>query len=320
MGEHKDQHYVQAAHLKSWSDNDGNVYVCDLLNGKIHQGPPSSQAFEKYYYCINDQKTGEKIYYIENSLFSDVEKALSSIKKLASSQNITQEERNNIAIYIAFQKTRVPFFESMCNILREQIDKKNILDVLENQVKFDDFISSYKAEQQDASPTPTREELLKDFNNGDFLFKYSREMSLQLMLQISEPLANLYTQSEWTILNAPQNRSFIISDNPATTISFEREDGTREVTETIFPLSPNSCLLIKQEKRKSLNETKENINGVREINKRFVLHAKRYIYSHSKELLMWTYKEYLKYQHLHKSINNNSIISDKVTKLFIVRT
>lgn len=92
MGEYKKQHYVQAAHLESWADHDNKVYVCDLLNGHIYKGHPSSQAFEKYYYCFTDEKTGKKVFDIETSLFPDIEKALPIVKKLAVSAVITKQE------------------------------------------------------------------------------------------------------------------------------------------------------------------------------------------------------------------------------------
>lgn len=320
MGQYKNQHFVQAAHLESWTDQDDKVYVCDLLKGEIHKGPPSSQAFKKYYYCFTDEKTGEKIYEIESSLLPDIEKALPMIKKLDLSQKLTQQEWNDVATYVAFQKTRTPFFEAMCNTGREKMDREMIMKTLNDETKFNKFIADYKLKNKDSKPLPEREDLAKSFSEGAFLFSYPREVSLQLMLQISEPLANLYARSKWTILSAPKKRAFIISDNPATTISFERRDGTRELTETIFPLSPHACLLIEQEGRRSLHETEENIEGVREINRRLILHSKRYIYSHSKELLEWAYREYVKYKHFHEAINTNSpSVRTTGAKLFMKR-
>lgn len=208
----------------------------------------------------------------------------------------------------------------MCNSAREKIDTEMIMKILDVQNRFDDFISDYESKHPSLERLPKREELIKDLSEGAFLFQYPREVSLQLMLQFVEPLAELYAQSKWVILQASKTRAFIISDNPAVTISFEQKEGGRESAETIFPLSPSACLLIEQKNSQTLSVLSEDSVGVMEINRRLVLHAKRYIYSHSKELLEWSYKEYLKYQYAHKAISQNMpVVGVKNTTLFIKR-
>jgi hypothetical protein len=297
----KKHHYVQRAYLHRWSDTSGDIYICDLSNGNIHKGPAKSAAWEKYYYCLEDPSHPEYRFEIEEFLGNDIENPAGPlIDKLDDEKELSSEEKAHLALYIAFQKTRVPFFEKFSNELAEKFDKEGLLKVLNNEPLFEKFMAEHAEKYKNLAQMPSREEMIMAIEENRIQMTYPRAHSLKNMLQISLPLSDLYAQRQWILLEA-KVLSFITSDNPAVTISLARKDGGM-LGETIFPLSPRHCILIDQENRGKFAVTEEDLVGVREINRRTLLHATRYLFGNSEEVLKECYKEYARLESLRSTM------------------
>ncbi len=303
MSEPKKQHYVQRAYLHRWSDASGDIYICDLSNGNIHKGPAKSAAWEKYYYCLEDPAHPEYRFEIEEFLGKDIEyPAGPLIDKLDAETELSPEEKSHLALYIAFQKTRVPFFEKFSNELAEKFDKEGLLKLLNNEPLFERFMAENTEKYKKFAKVPSREEVIKAIEENRVQMKYPRGHSLKNMLQLSLPLSDLYAQRQWILLEA-KTLSFITSDNPAVTISLARKEGGT-LGETTFPLSPKHCVLIDQESQGKFAVTEEDLDGIREINRRTLLHATRYLFGSSKEILEECYKEYMRLQPLRSAMTS----------------
>lgn len=99
--------------------------------------------------------------------------------------------------------------------------------------------------------------------------------------------------------------SFIISDNPAVTISLGKKDGSAGASETTFPLSPKHCLLINQQAHGKIIASDEFAEGVKELNRRTLLHATRFLFGNDKTLLDECYQEFKRLKTLTVSIQSN---------------
>jgi len=322
MSEPKKHHYVQRAYLHRWSDVSGNIYICDLSNGNIHKGPAKSAAWEKYYYCLQDPSHPEYRFEIEEFLGKDIEgPAGPLIDKLDAERGLSSEEKAHLALYIAFQKTRVPFFEKFSNELAEKMDKERLLNTLNDKALFERIMSENAEKYKAWKRIPSREEMIKALEEDRVQMKYPRGHSLKTMLQLSGPLSDLYAQWRWILLETKAS-NFITSDNPAVTISLARKEGGT-LGETTFPLSPKHCLLIDQESQGKLLITEESSEGVKEINRRTLLHATRYLFGSSKETLEECYKEYTRLKSLSSEIKSAHFNGGKSLvpkeKLFIKR-
>jgi len=304
MSKPKRHHYVQRAHLDRWSDPSGNIYICDLTNGNIYEGPAKSAAWEKYYYSIDDPKHPEFKFEIEEFLGTDIEgPAVPIIQKFCDDWRLSAEEKDKLALYIAFQKLRVPFFEKFSNQIAESMTKEGILKTLKDDHQFGKFMTENAEKYNAIGKPPSREELIKTVEENRIKIEYPRAQSLKNMLQLSLPLNDLYLQSRWVLLEAKES-SFIISDNPAVTIYLGKKDGNTGVSETTFPLSPKYCLLINQEERGEIVASDESADGVKELNRRTLLHATRFLFGNDRVLLEESYKEFKRLEPLSTAIQN----------------
>ncbi len=322
MSDPKKHHYIQQAYLHRWSDVSGDIFICDLSNGNIHKGPAKSAAWEKYYYCLEDPAHPEYRFEIEEFLGNSIEGPASPIiDKLDAEIELSPEEKAHLALYVAFQKTRVPFFEKFSNQLAEKMDKEALLKTLRDEALFERFMSESAEKYKTWKKVPSREELIRTIEENRVKMEYPRAHSLKTMLQLSLPLGDLYTQCQWTLLEAKES-SFITSDNPAVTISLARKEGGM-LGETTFPLSPRHCVLIDQETGGRFMITEESLDGVREINRRTLLHATRYLFGDSKEVLEECYTEHTRLASLSSEIKSAHLSREKFLapkeKLFIKR-
>jgi len=322
MSEPQKQHYVQRAYLNRWSDKSGNIFICDLSNGKIHSGPAKSAAWERYYYCLEDADHPEFKFEIEEFLGNDIESPASPlIDKLDAEKELSSAEKNHLALYIAFQKTRVPFFEKFSNELAEKFDKDKLLKVLKDKALFERFMIDNAEKYKNLIKVPSREEMIRTIEEDRVQMKYPRAHSLKNMLKLSVPLSDLYAQWQWILLEG-QGAEFITSDNPVVTISLARKEGG-SFGETTFPLSPAHCLLIEQETKGKFAVTQDDLNGVREINRRTLLHATRFLFGNNQQTLEECYQEYVRLQPVRAAMTtknlNDGIPVSSGEKLFMRR-
>lgn len=285
----KRHHYVQKAHLNRWADDSGDIYICDLSNGKIYKGPAKSAAWEKYYYRVTQL---ESEFEIEEFLGSEIEGPTKIIvEKLLNEELLSIEEREQLSLYIAFQKTRVPHFEILTNDVAVKQDREALLKNLKDDQIYKEMMNELKPKWQSImTEIPSRDELIKTLEEDRIKIEYPREHSIKMMFLLAIPLADLFTESNWTLLNASES-SYIISDNPVVTMSMGGKTGNVIATETTFPLSPNSMLLINHDGERRTAVTDENINGVKELNRRTTLHATRYIFGSDPNILRENYEE-----------------------------
>lgn len=193
MSKPKNHHYVQRAHLDRWSDSYGNIYICDLSNGNVHKGPAKSAAWEKYYYSINDHEHPEFKFEIEEFLGTDIESPAGPvIEKFCNEWSLLPEEKDRLALYIAFQKLRVPFFQKSSDQIAEKMAKESILKTLQNEEEFEKFMKENSEKYAKMAKVPSREELIKTIEENRLKIEYPRAHSLKTMLQLSLPLNDLY--------------------------------------------------------------------------------------------------------------------------------
>ena len=314
------QHYIQKAYLNEWGDSSGEIYVCDLKNGSIRKGSAKSMAYKEYYYCFYDPEHPEQQFELENFLGKEVESPTNPIiRKIISDKEISQTEKDQLALYVAFQKGRTPWFEKFSNKLSEKMDRELLIKMLNSEEEYNEFLKDSAEDFAKLEKVPTREELVLIIEKGKLVFEYSRGHSIQQMVKVALLLTELYATKQWAVLS-PEKGDFITSDNPAVTVLFGKDRG---VNETSFPLGPNRCLLIDQKKNGEVIFVTESEDGVDEINRRTLLHATNFIFGNSREVLEKCYKEYLDLKPLYEKIHAGTGIEVEPfvvkQKLFIKR-
>lgn len=320
MSDPKRHHYVQRAYLDHWSDDSGDIYICDLTNGKVYKGPAKSAAWQKYYYSIDDPEQPEYKYEIEKFLGDEVESPAAKIfEKLKTNSNITSQEKNQLALYIAFQKVRVPAFEKFANQLAEKIDKEKVLSIAKDEQLFEKFLAD-NADKYKGENKPDRQKIIDTIEKGRVVVKYPRGHSLKAMMALSIPMSDLYARSGWLFLGI-NHSGFITSDNPVSTISMLRSDGGTTTGESSFPIYPHLALIISQDTPDIVGHMEQDTNEVEEINRRTLLHASRYLFGNDPDLLNKCYQEFIRLKPLYDKMQNNVDREPLVykEKLFIKR-
>ena len=318
----KKHHYVQRAYLHRWSDKDGDIYICDLANGNIHKGPAKSAAWGKYYYCLEDPDHPEYRFEIEEFLANYIEDPANPlIDKLDQETELNQAEKSHLALYIAFQRTRVPYFKKFSDELTEIFHKEAMLKILKDEKLFGRFMAENAEKHKILKRIPSREEMIKAIEEGRVKMKYPRASSLKSMLEVSVPLSDLYSGLQWILLRG-KGSAYITSDNPATTMSFAKKTGDSR-GETTFPISPQHCILIDQEIQGKVAIVEEEESDVWEVNRRTLLHATRYLFGNNQNLLQECYEEYVRLEPLRLQMTTTHLNNGKLVgsgeKLFTKR-
>lgn len=244
----KRHHYLPQFYLRNFTDNKGLLWVFDRGTNEYRQQHPVNTALQNDYYTFRD-KDEQKHAEIEE-LFSSIEgKAKPVIDKLDRGNIITLEEKEILASFISFQKTRVPDFEKTINELSEKGMKKIVQMNLSSKEGAESFIKKYK---KDTGKKIEMEKLIDVARNNEYSIEFQREWSLPMILSIGKELSKYFVNMDWVFLQAPQNSSFITCDSPFSLVPPDNHNSqslygfglTTPGTKKQIPLSPKTCLVM----------------------------------------------------------------------------
>lgn len=196
---------------------------------------------------------------------------------LRNGQQLSPEHRNHLAVYIAVMLKRVP--RTRRNALENIVPK-----VLE------DTINETINKLRKLAETSERKELLDQrLAEVERLRKEYREQPPdEVVDQIRSPwvsvrMLSAVARMTWRIFRAPDHEAFVTSDNPA--YFFESYGIGTENSEIVFPVS-SQCALhgsFQGSEGESLYMAKPWTEFAREVNRRMVAGAERFVFSESKK-------------------------------------
>ena len=248
MSTPKRHHYLPIFYLEKFSKNN-ILSVFDRELNAYRERPPISTAVKKHYYTIKDDE-GNKNVEIEKFLSQIEGDAKPIIAKLEKNENISEEDKERLSVFISFLINRVPDFEKSTNKFVEKIVEMtgNMMFCDEKRTK--SVIDQYEQEtgkKMDISP----EELFEFHKDGDFKYIIHRNFSLEMMRNTSLEIAHYFKQMNWILFHAPHITSFITTDNPFALIPPDNHKnsiyGTGIATpgaKKIVPLTQSLCLMM----------------------------------------------------------------------------
>lgn len=278
MSNPKKQHYVPQVYLQNFKDDDGYIYIYDIEKDQFRRQTPQNAGYNKHFYTV--EIDGEKDYFIEQFLSHHVDSKYSDvIKKIENGEDLALEDKQNLALIIAFQHLRTP---------SQRENYNNMVDSAVKQIN--KIMFSYK-KQLNAKIGVTDEEyeLLKNtIENENYSVIAPKEHSLALMLDFAEEMANMLLNHNIAILECGKNTQFITSDNPYCMIK-EKWSNQWEgygVINTIkfFPITPKFGVILKDPGNKVIY-LKPNTRQVRNLNLLVASWAQRNIFAKNKVLL-----------------------------------
>src|SRR5713101_6495768 len=111
MSSLKRQHYLPEFYLHGFSRN-GKLWVYDRQNRELREQTPVNTGVQGHYYSFTSA-SGVRQAVIEEMLSRVESDAKPCLEKLRAGHPLSLEERQKVALFVAFLRTRVPEFHEL---------------------------------------------------------------------------------------------------------------------------------------------------------------------------------------------------------------
>lgn len=290
----KRHHYVPVFLLQRFANANGQLHQLDTRSGKPGRCNPADAACVKGYYRYR---------YDEGDWQNDLEPALAQIEDMAAAalrrlEDVDvpkgAEDRATIAVFLALQHARTPYGQGMSLELHRTVMTSMLEVDLTNQPteRLSEILGEDGVPLTHEEAERQRTDLLARLASGSIRLEAQREAALQAMVDSMQETAPIIEDLAWSLLEAPPETGFVISDTPVTMWN----PGPRRFVwsgdawcsgpkaETTLPLSPKLCLRVTPIGDDF--ETRQVTRGeVDAINARAFAWADRWIYAPSQQAL-----------------------------------
>lgn len=279
----KKQHFVSQFILNNFLDPNLEAQGQNMLwvyeaGKEPRKAAPKEVAFENYFYSIG--KEGDKILTFENAL-AKLESLTAPIinEKLAvKGFNLTKEERDTLAFFVALQFTRTPVFFNELNDLRAQVEERRKVAPIEGVEQLE-WLLSQSGETGDLRVKA--DELRIQLQAQENLA--TRAWSLWGMFDIALRLSPLIADMKWAFVVSKGEDRFVTSDSaislydPKATGFWGPGLASSDKSEFRFPVTREICLLGHWGQVEG--EAPATPSFVRSVNKNTMWWARRFVYA-----------------------------------------
>jgi hypothetical protein len=261
-------HFVPQRYLRRFQDREepGTIWIHDKTTGAFRRLAIKSVAQAKQFYPVET----------ERRLAADVENPANAvIEKLVAGDRITENEREAIAVFVGTMACRVP--------TKRRRSRDMVPDSLSQVIDgYRHLIRTARAEG--VIPPELLDRRSGEINAAEA--KFAKNPPQVVLDLVNSPwpsvrFVTVFREMAWRVLSTAGPQFFVTSDNPA--FGFQAEGfgwGTIE-GELCLPLSTTHVLHGSwQGPRRSLYFGPVNQRSLREINKRLVSTADRFVFYH----------------------------------------
>lgn len=282
-------HYVSQMYLKYFKDsnNERMLWVYDKQDFSYRLQSIKDTAIEKNIYSVGgDQDLEQKF----AQIIEDPVKPIfdSWVEDPKNFKTTAQENFYKAAVFLAYAHTRVPrSVESVKEIMNVGLDM-----VVEKMKKISDSTDMLKEKyneycnRDDKSHNMTFEQFCDRYKDPskDCIFVPNKEKALFQSLEVTNDVLQELIKMNWSLYVVEQDHFFITNDSPL--IIYTQVNNKEAIfgggigldnVEIAFPLTPKLCLFICRKKMPPIKNV--NYYTIKEINKRIVTQANRFIYS-----------------------------------------
>lgn len=247
----KRQHFLPRFYLDGFT-RDGLLAVFDRDQNEVRIQKPESTGVIGHFYTVEDEQ-GRKRFELEQVLSEIESKAAPIIKKLAAQEGISDDERSEMAMFVALGMCRTPDLVDSIKEMNGQIIKRMAT------VMFSD-VNRVKAMLRDKPDSLTSEEALEadakamvEFAASDaYKVETHHGWALSMAMTMFTTIAPILAGRDWLVVHRNcEKRSFVTSDAPLVLtkvmprkdkiwgIGFANTDAL-----VLFPLTQSCALLI----------------------------------------------------------------------------
>ncbi len=287
----KRQHFLPKFYLEGFTKN-GMVAVFDRELNEIRVQQPLNTGVIGHFYTMEDAE-GRKRFELEQLLSEYEAKASPVIRKLASKEEISADERANMAIFVALASVRTPDIvdsvKAFNSSLIEDMTKRMFADVEE-----------VKERMRGKPDAPLTEEELEakardlvDFaQSGQYEIKTSHKWAVGMAIKMAFNIAPILAGRDWTVVHRDnEKKSFVTTDAPVllTTvvprtnsfwgIGFGNTDAL-----VLFPLT-ETCILAMYGNNGGLEYRTAGIEQIRHTNLALADHCQRFVVGRDEALV-----------------------------------
>jgi len=287
MGKKKRHHYIPQFYLESFTDprNEPYIWVYEKRNPNVRKAKAVNIAFEKHYYSYTLQSGEKDTETLENALADLENRAAPILQKIKNEETLSEQEKEVLSYFIAYSMTRVPNYRKNIEKIGEKIIKKSMIILASDRERFKSTIKGYEKKTGKKTKVPI-EDFIKAIMSKEIDVKTSPEFSLGMM-GIAKELAPIFYRMRWAFLRATDEYRYVTSDNPLyffdptnSQKSFNGVGLLNENIEVCFPISSEIMLLGNWKNYRGYFQLKNK--HVREINRRTVIFALRFVFSSRK--------------------------------------
>mgnify|MGYP001161390673 CR=1 FL=1 len=288
-------HYPPRFYLNGFSRDDLLwIYDCEL--NEIRQQTPINTAVERDYYSIEDED-GNRNNAVEEYLSTVEDKARTAIQRLEAGENLNDDLRTHLSIFMALLLARTPVFEGAFNEhtqgkLRTLL-KEMLSDTEKAKIHFQDFAKKTGEE------LPVTPEKLVEFVSDDKNYEIDIHPVARIhsMLAAADSIHLKFFELRWNILHAQRDTSFLCSNNPCVILFHPRDTPGKNAPihgtikgmnnpggRVLTPLSQKIALLILQS-GDYLRHRRYPVMGVRSANLGTSVGFRRFLIARDEALL-----------------------------------
>ncbi len=279
-GRKQSHHFVPAFYLAGFADpeNPKCLWLYDKARGKVNQSSPRDAGRRRHYHSI-PKINGTVDTSVEDGLAKVEGQAAPVLRKLMAGEILDNRERSIVSYFIALMMVRVPTFRDGMEKFKAAV-VKDVAQLMAQRGAFDSIPVPEDARESIAK-------VKKAMCQGEFEVIVRPHASLDV-LPAARRLAEVLHRMTWVLLEARGKTRYVVSDNPVTFVDPGDPKGQRPVDlrdrtiEVTFPLSATLALMAGWAGDGDIYRKRVTENMVREVNRRTVAGASRFVYASEK--------------------------------------
>lgn len=303
MSDPKDHHLLPGFYLRGFCNPEVHgrekherdrsrcwVWVYDKEQGRPRKRGVTTLSVERHYYSA-DAPYGRRDAQPERTLARIEGNASQVIRSLRCGSDPRPEELDRFAIFVATMKFRVssyrPYTRRHAAENKERIRKRAFpsKEALREDLR--------RHGHPEAKEPETVERIFRDIHCGARELSVTKNHMLENMFDHSRTVAKALLGFDWTFLWAPENTSFVTSDDPVLVLGSDLRAPSGYVGEAgfaspgatkVLPLTQRVCLVVGDEKH-SVGHGRADRDTVRRINIEQTRHYERWLIARDEALV-----------------------------------
>lgn len=288
----KRQHFLPRFYLENFSAN-GLVAVYDREVDQVRLQQPVNTGVIGHFYTMEDAE-GRRRYELEQLLSEYEGKSKPVIDKLASQEDISADERSDLAIFIALAAMRTP---DMVDSLKA-LNSGMITDIIKHVFSDVDVVAARLKEDPELNEKSddevrTEAKLMVDMAQNDGVqVSTEHRWAVGMAIEVALEVAPIFAGRDWIVMHRDKdNKSFVTTDSPVllTTTSHRPNNfwgvgyGNADAL-VFFPLK-ESCTLAIFGDNGNLRHIEADSERVRQLNLGMAARCQRFVIGRDEALV-----------------------------------